>query len=124
MVLSVYDLTLNVLGHQRYSNIWWASLGIRAATYAVLLGGLLVNTAIQLQRLERYATTELDRAEGEVNSWAEVTERLLGRDVGAVGGRHRRRRRGAADGGRSGRHRGRRRGHLPAGTRTVRSVSG
>ena len=35
------------------------------------------HTAIQLQRLERYATTELARAEGEVNSWAEVTERLL-----------------------------------------------
>jgi serine phosphatase RsbU (regulator of sigma subunit)/anti-sigma regulatory factor (Ser/Thr protein kinase) len=77
MVLSVYDLVLNVLGHRRYSSIWWASLGIRAATFAVLLGGLLVHTAIQLQRLERYATTELDRAEGEVNSWAEVTERLL-----------------------------------------------
>ncbi len=77
MVLSVYDLVLNVLGHQRYSSIWWASLGIRAATFAVLLGGLLVHTAIQLQRLERYATTELDRAEGEANSWAEVTERLL-----------------------------------------------
>jgi serine phosphatase RsbU (regulator of sigma subunit)/anti-sigma regulatory factor (Ser/Thr protein kinase) len=77
MVLSVYDLVLNVLGHHRYSSIWWASLGIRAATFAVLLGGLLVHTAIQLQRLERYATTELDRAEGEVNSWAEVTERLL-----------------------------------------------
>ncbi len=77
MVLSVYDLALNVLGHRRYSSIWWASLGIRAATFAVLLGGLLVHTAIQLQRLERYATTELDRAEGEVNSWAEVTERLL-----------------------------------------------
>ncbi len=77
MVLSVYDLVLNVLGHQRYSSIWWASLGIRAATFAVLLGGLLVHTAIQLQRLERYATTELDRAEGEVSSWAEVTERLL-----------------------------------------------
>ena len=44
----------------------------------MLLGGLIVNTASQLQRLERYATTELDRAEGEVNSWAEVTERLLG----------------------------------------------
>ncbi len=77
MVLSVYDLILNVLGHRRYSSVWWASLGIRSATYAVLLSGLLVNTAIQLQRLERYATTELDRAEGEVNSWAEVTERLL-----------------------------------------------
>jgi serine phosphatase RsbU (regulator of sigma subunit)/anti-sigma regulatory factor (Ser/Thr protein kinase) len=77
MVLSVYDLILNVLGHHRYSSIWWASLGIRAATFAVLLSGLLVNTASQLQRLERYATYELDRAEGEVNSWAEVTERLL-----------------------------------------------
>ncbi len=77
MVLSVYDLILNVIGHRRYSSIWWASLGIRGATFAVLLGGLLVHTAIQLQRLERYATRELDRAEGEVNSWAEVTERLL-----------------------------------------------
>jgi hypothetical protein len=57
MVLSVYDLILNALGHQRFSSIWWASLGIRAATYAVLLSGLLVNTAVQLQRLERYATT-------------------------------------------------------------------
>lgn len=76
MVLSVYDVTLNVIGHRRFSNIWWASLGIRGATYAVLLGGLIVNTAAQLQRLERYATTELARAEGEVNSWAEVTERL------------------------------------------------
>ncbi len=78
MVLSVYDIALNVGSQQRFSNIWWASLGVRSATYAVLLGGLIVNTASQLQRLERYATTELARAEGEVNSWAEVTERLLG----------------------------------------------
>ncbi len=35
------------------------------------------STATQLQRLERYSTTELARAEGEVSSWAEVTERLL-----------------------------------------------
>ena len=77
MVLSVYDVALNVLGHQRFGDIWWASLGLRGLTYAVLLAGLIVNTARQLQRLERYATTELARAEGEVNSWAEVTERLL-----------------------------------------------
>ncbi len=77
MVLSVYDVILNAIGHQRFSAIWWASIGIRAATYAVLLGGLIISTASQLQRLERYATTELARAEGEVNSWAEVTERLL-----------------------------------------------
>jgi serine phosphatase RsbU (regulator of sigma subunit)/anti-sigma regulatory factor (Ser/Thr protein kinase) len=77
LVLSVYDLALNALSHRRFSNIWWASLGIGGATYAVLLGGLIVNTATQLQRLERYVTTELARAEGEVNSWAEVTERLL-----------------------------------------------
>ncbi len=77
MVMSVYDLALSALGHRRFSDIWWASLGIRGATYAVLLGGLIVNTATQLQRLERYASTEIARAEGEVNSWAEVTERLL-----------------------------------------------
>jgi serine phosphatase RsbU (regulator of sigma subunit)/anti-sigma regulatory factor (Ser/Thr protein kinase) len=77
LVLSVYDLALNALSHRRFNNIWWASLGISGATYAALLGGLIVNTATQLQRLERYVTTELARAEGEVNSWAEVTERLL-----------------------------------------------
>jgi serine phosphatase RsbU (regulator of sigma subunit)/anti-sigma regulatory factor (Ser/Thr protein kinase) len=77
MVLSVYDVLLNTLGRQRYSDLWWASLGIRSATYAVLLGGLIINTARQLHRLERYTTTELARAEGEVSSWAEVTERLL-----------------------------------------------
>ncbi len=77
MVLSVYDVGLNAIGHQRFSDIWWASLTIRAATYAVLLVGLIVGTATQLQRLERYTSRELERAEGEVNTWIEVTERLL-----------------------------------------------
>ena len=77
MVLSVYDVGLNALGHQRFSDIWWASLTIRGVTYAVLLGGLLISTATQLQRLERYSSLELARAEGEVSNWAEVTERLL-----------------------------------------------
>jgi serine phosphatase RsbU (regulator of sigma subunit)/anti-sigma regulatory factor (Ser/Thr protein kinase) len=77
MVLSVYDVGLNALGHKRFSDIWWASLTIRGATYAVLLGGLIVSTATQLQRLERYSSVELARAEGEVSNWAEVTERLL-----------------------------------------------
>jgi serine phosphatase RsbU (regulator of sigma subunit)/anti-sigma regulatory factor (Ser/Thr protein kinase) len=76
-LLSIYDIALNAIGHRRYGDVWWASLSIRSATYAVLLGGLIVSTATQLQRLERYATAELARAEGEVNSWAEVTERLL-----------------------------------------------
>jgi serine phosphatase RsbU (regulator of sigma subunit)/anti-sigma regulatory factor (Ser/Thr protein kinase) len=77
MVLSVYDVALNALGHKRFSDIWWASLTIRGATYAVLLGGLIVSTATQLQRLEKYSSVELARAEGEVSNWAEVTERLL-----------------------------------------------
>lgn len=77
LLLSIYDAALNALGHRRYSDVWWASLSIRSATYAVLLGGLIVSTATQLHRLERYTTSELARAEGEVNSWAEVTERLL-----------------------------------------------
>jgi serine phosphatase RsbU (regulator of sigma subunit)/anti-sigma regulatory factor (Ser/Thr protein kinase) len=77
MMLSVYDVALNALGHQRFSNIWWASLAMRGATYAVLLGGLIVGTATQLQRLEKYSSVELARAEGEVSNWAEVTERLL-----------------------------------------------
>ena len=77
MLLSVYDVALNALGHQRFSDIWWASLTIRGATYAVLLGGLIVSTATQLQRLEKYSSVELARAEGEVSNWAEVTERLL-----------------------------------------------
>jgi serine phosphatase RsbU (regulator of sigma subunit)/anti-sigma regulatory factor (Ser/Thr protein kinase) len=77
MLLSIYDVALNALGHQRFSDIWWASLTIRGATYAVLLGGLIVSTATQLQRLEKYSSVELARAEGEVSNWAEVTERLL-----------------------------------------------
>jgi serine phosphatase RsbU (regulator of sigma subunit)/anti-sigma regulatory factor (Ser/Thr protein kinase) len=77
MLLSVYDVALNALGHQRFSDIWWASLTMRGVTYAVLLGGLIVSTATQLQRLEKYSSVELARAEGEVSNWAEVTERLL-----------------------------------------------
>ncbi len=77
LVLTLYDVGLNAVGHQRLSDIWWASLTLRGAAFAVLLGGLIVNTARQLHRLERYASTELARAEGEVSSWAEVTERLL-----------------------------------------------
>jgi serine phosphatase RsbU (regulator of sigma subunit)/anti-sigma regulatory factor (Ser/Thr protein kinase) len=77
LVLSVYDVALNAIGHKRFSDIWWASLTIRGTTYAVLLGGLIVSTATQLQRLEKYSSVELARAEGEVSNWAEVTERLL-----------------------------------------------
>jgi uncharacterized protein YigA (DUF484 family) len=77
LVLSLYDLVLIVIGRQRLSDLWWASQTLRSVTFVVLLGGLIVNTGRQLQRLERYTTTELARAEGEVSSWAEVTERLL-----------------------------------------------
>ncbi len=77
MVLSMYDVAINALGRERFSDVWWASLTMRGVTYAVLLGGLIVSTAGQLQRLERYTSVELARAEGEVSNWAEVTERLL-----------------------------------------------
>ena len=77
LALSAYDVVLNAASLHRYSSVWWSSLATRAATYAVLLGGLLWATARQLSQLERYTTRELDRVEGEVASWTEVTERLL-----------------------------------------------
>lgn len=77
LVMCIYDLLFSTLAHKSFSWLWWAAQSMRSAAFIVLLGGLFWSTARQLTALERSTRAELDRAEGEVASWTEVTERLL-----------------------------------------------
>jgi hypothetical protein len=64
--LAVYDLVLNAAGGERFDAIWWASLSMRVASYGVLALGSLVSLLGHLRRVERYASEELDRREGQL----------------------------------------------------------
>jgi serine phosphatase RsbU (regulator of sigma subunit)/anti-sigma regulatory factor (Ser/Thr protein kinase) len=77
LVMCIYDLLVSTVAHKAYAPLWWAAQTMRSGAFVVLLGGLFWSTARQLTALERSTRAELDRAEGEVASWTEVTERLL-----------------------------------------------
>ena len=75
--LSGYDLLLNAISAQRYSSVWWASLSLRAATYAVLAGGAVAAVLSELSRLEQYTDRELDRSDEQLRGSLATTDRLL-----------------------------------------------
>ena len=75
--LSTYDVVLNAVGHIRFSPVWWASLSLRGATYAVLAGGAVWTILAKLADLESYTGAELDRREGQLLASVTSTRRLL-----------------------------------------------
>jgi serine phosphatase RsbU (regulator of sigma subunit)/anti-sigma regulatory factor (Ser/Thr protein kinase) len=72
-----YDLLFNAISAQRYSSVWWASLSLRAATYAVLAGGAVAAVLFELSRLEQYTDRELDRSDERLRGSLATTDRLL-----------------------------------------------
>jgi serine phosphatase RsbU (regulator of sigma subunit)/anti-sigma regulatory factor (Ser/Thr protein kinase) len=75
--LSGYDVLLSAISGQRYSSVWWASLALRVATYAVLAAGAGATVLAQLRRLEQYTDRELDRSDERLRGSMAVTNRLL-----------------------------------------------
>ncbi|HET7406437.1 MAG TPA: EAL domain-containing protein [Mycobacteriales bacterium] len=77
IALSTYELFINSVAHRRYSGQWWASVGLREATYGVLVAGLLWVTARQLSAAEQAVVSRLSALDGEVLTWTGATERLV-----------------------------------------------
>ena len=75
--LSSYDLVLNAVSSRRYDAVWWSSLSLRAATYAVLAVGAVATLLVEMRRLEGYTHRELHRSDNELKEALEVTGRLL-----------------------------------------------
>ena len=57
--------------------VWWASLALRVATYAVLAAGAIGTVLAELRRLEQYTDRELDRSDERLRGSLAVTDRLL-----------------------------------------------
>jgi serine phosphatase RsbU (regulator of sigma subunit)/anti-sigma regulatory factor (Ser/Thr protein kinase) len=76
--LAVYDLLFNAFAAERFDAIWWASLSLRVATYAVLAVGTVVSVLIRLSETESYTQSELNRREGELRTSLGLTNQLLG----------------------------------------------
>ena len=74
---AVYDLVLNALSEARFTAIWWSSLSMRVATYAVLAGAVVAAVLRRLQDFERYADEELDRREAQLRDSLGTVQRLL-----------------------------------------------
>jgi serine phosphatase RsbU (regulator of sigma subunit)/anti-sigma regulatory factor (Ser/Thr protein kinase) len=76
--LAVYDLVLNAFAAERFSAVWWASLSMRVATYAVLAMGVVYSALSRLRETESYTQSELDRREAELRTSLGLTRELLG----------------------------------------------
>jgi hypothetical protein len=77
LLLSTYELALNALAGRRYDAMWWSSLSLRAAGFAVLAGGCLGYVLRQGRRVERYSAAELVLRDCELQGSVTVVERLL-----------------------------------------------
>lgn len=75
--LSVYDVLLNAFAAERFSAVWWASLSLRVATYAVLALGAVVTLLVRLRETESYTRSELGRREDELRTSLRLTSELL-----------------------------------------------
>jgi serine phosphatase RsbU (regulator of sigma subunit) len=76
--LAVYDLVLNAFAAERFSAVWWASLSMRVATYAVLALGVVYSVLSRLRETESYTQSELERREAELRTSLGLTRELLG----------------------------------------------
>jgi GAF domain-containing protein len=77
LFLSAYDLVLNAIGGARFEPVWWSSLSVRVATYAVLAFGSACAVLAQLRDVESYADAELLRREGQLRGSLALTGQLL-----------------------------------------------
>ncbi len=75
--LSAYDVLLNAVAAQRFAAVWWASLALRVATYAVLAAAAVATVLSELRRLEQYTDRELDRSDARLRGSLAVNDRLL-----------------------------------------------
>lgn len=75
--LATYELLLHTVSVQRFTAVWWASVGMRVASYAVLAVGLVIAVLRQLRRWERYTADELDRRESQLRESLTAVQRLL-----------------------------------------------
>jgi serine phosphatase RsbU (regulator of sigma subunit)/anti-sigma regulatory factor (Ser/Thr protein kinase) len=75
--LCAYDVLLNAVSAQRFGTVWWATLALRVATYAVLAAGAVGTVLAELRRLEQYTDRELDRSDQRLRGSLAVTDRLL-----------------------------------------------
>ena len=77
LFLSAYDVVLSAVSGARFEPVWWSSLSVRVATYAVLAFGCTWSVLAQLRDVESYADTELLRREGQLRSSLARTGQLL-----------------------------------------------
>jgi serine phosphatase RsbU (regulator of sigma subunit)/anti-sigma regulatory factor (Ser/Thr protein kinase) len=75
--LNTYDVLLNAVSAQRFAAVWWASLTLRVATYAVLAAASVGAVLSELRRLEQYTDRELDRSDARLRGSLAVNDRLL-----------------------------------------------
>jgi anti-sigma regulatory factor (Ser/Thr protein kinase) len=75
--LATYDLVLNAVSARRFDPVWWSSLSMRFATYAVLAAVALGTVLRQLSRWEAYSETELRRREEQLRASLGRTQELL-----------------------------------------------
>jgi hypothetical protein len=75
--LVFYDLVFNAVGAERFTPVWWASLSMRSASFAVLAGGALVTVLRSLRLSESYTESELARRERQLSEALAATRRLL-----------------------------------------------
>ena len=75
--LATYELLLHTVAQQRLTPVWWASVSMRLAAYAVLAIGAVATVLHQLRRWEQYTESELDRREGQLTESLATVQRLL-----------------------------------------------
>lgn len=77
LALSVADVALNAVSGARFDAVWWASLSMRVATYAVLAIGSVVSLTRSAQRMEGYTESELSRREAQLAVTGAVSDTLM-----------------------------------------------
>ena len=77
MMLSVFELLLNMLAVGRYDPAWWASTVLRTALFSALAIGVVIEVLRSTRRLETYADAELTRRESELRDSLGLTQTLL-----------------------------------------------
>ncbi len=77
LTLSAFEVTLNAVAAERYDAMWWSSLSLRLATFAVLAAGCIWTVVRDLGRVERYSEVELGQRDRELRGTVAVTDLLL-----------------------------------------------
>ena len=75
------DVLLNAAADARYDPVWWSSLSMRVATFAVLATGALLHVLRDIRRMEGWTEDELTRRETQLAATAGVTASLMANAV-------------------------------------------